>query len=98
MYSIHHSFQLVDSDVVEMWMPLAADRLLCSPGRPVYFTGEMVFPWMFEDFDELVPLRETADMIANIDDWPSLYDIDNLKCNTVPASTIMCCEVGPLGN
>ena len=29
-----------------------------AEGRPVMFTGEMVFPWMFEDYAELRRVRE----------------------------------------
>ena len=67
---------------------------------PVFFTGEMVgqrsdyedlkfiwpqiFPEMFEDFEELVPLRETADILANDEDWPMLYDEEQLARNEIP--------------
>ena len=39
---------------------------------------------MFDDFEELVPLKETADILANDDDWPELYDEVQLARNTVP--------------
>ncbi len=29
-----------------------------------YFTGEMVFPWMFEQYECLKPLKEAADLLA----------------------------------
>lgn len=47
-------------------------------------TGEMVYPWMFEDFVELQPLKEVAHILANKADWPALYDEDVLKTNNVP--------------
>lgn len=50
----------------------------------VYFTGEMVFPWMFDDFAELRKVRKTADMIAQCKDWTRLYDASALARNTVP--------------
>ena len=28
------------------------------------FTGEMVYPWMFEDYGQLRPLREAAEILA----------------------------------
>lgn len=55
--------------------------------RPVYFTGEMVFPWMFDDFKELAPLKDVANIVAAIDDWPSLYDINILQRNRVPIAS-----------
>lgn len=56
----------------------AADELL--------LTGEMVYPWYFEQDPALVPLRETADLLAARTDWGSLYDADQLARNTVPAA------------
>ena len=46
--------------------------------------GEMVFPWMFEDFAELRPLRDAAHLIAAKGDWPQLYDEAVLRKNDVP--------------
>ncbi|MDQ6818402.1 MAG: alpha/beta fold hydrolase, partial [Actinomycetota bacterium] len=36
-------------------------------------TGEHVFPWMFEDYGALAPLREAADLLAERE-WGALYD------------------------
>jgi hypothetical protein len=51
---------------------------------PLLFTGEMMFPWMFEDIRALRPFAETADLLATRDDWPALYDTATLASNTVP--------------
>lgn len=59
------------------------------PGKPVYFTGEMIFPWMFEDYEYLRPLKEAADILAEYDGWPRLYDIPTLQANTVPCAAAM---------
>jgi hypothetical protein len=48
-------------------------------------TGEHVFPWMFEDFGALAPLREAAELLA-AREWPRLYDADRLRANDVPAA------------
>ena len=32
-----------------------------APGRPPSFTGEMIYPWMFDDYPALRPLREAAE-------------------------------------
>lgn len=50
------------------------------------FTGELVGPWIFEEFGVLQPLRETARLLAEKDDWPMLYDRDQLAQNTVPVA------------
>ena len=41
------------------------------------FTGEHVFPWMFEDYGALAPLREAAELLA-AHEWPRLYDAERL--------------------
>jgi pimeloyl-ACP methyl ester carboxylesterase len=55
-------------------------------GQPVFFTGEMVYPWMFDEYKYLRPLRETAEILATYDDWPILYDKSILKSNPVPCA------------
>ncbi|CAN6485804.1 unnamed protein product [Victoria cruziana] len=54
--------------------------------RPVLFTGEMIFPWMFDELHALRPLKEAAHLLAEKEDWPSLYDIATLKTNKVPVA------------
>jgi len=51
---------------------------------PVLFTGEMIYPWMFESDPALRPLRETAQALAQRREWPDLYDLDRLAANEVP--------------
>lgn len=53
---------------------------------PVCFTGEMIYPWMFEEFAALRPFREAAELLAQRDDWPPLYDPARLGANTVPCA------------
>ncbi|WP_299165262.1 alpha/beta fold hydrolase [uncultured Arthrobacter sp.] len=57
--------------------PGAADPLL---------TGEMVYPWYFDEDPALVPLKETAERIAAVEDWGPLYDLRRLADNTVPTA------------
>jgi hypothetical protein len=59
-------------------------------GKPVMFTGEMVFPWMFEDFAALQPYKAAADLLAAKQDWPQLYRPDVLAKNQVGATTPQC--------
>ncbi len=59
-----------------------------EPGRPVLFTGEMVYPWMFTEYPALQPLKEAADLLAAWDNWPRLYDQDALRANTVPCAAV----------
>jgi pimeloyl-ACP methyl ester carboxylesterase len=65
----------------------AASRLL----PPEYaddsalLTGEHVYPWMFEDYGALAPLRDAAELLAERE-WPRLYDPDRLAANEVPVA------------
>ncbi|XP_057780404.1 uncharacterized protein LOC130998972 [Salvia miltiorrhiza] len=55
-------------------------------GRPVLFTGEMIFPWMFDEMHALKPLKDVAHLLAEKKDWPPLYDVATLKNNKVPVA------------
>ena len=70
----------------------AAERVLAEypefrPEAPEpLYTGEMVYPWYFEEDPALVPLRETAELLAARENWPALYDPQQLARNTVPVA------------
>jgi pimeloyl-ACP methyl ester carboxylesterase len=53
---------------------------------PLYFTGEMIYPWMIDADPVLRPLREAAGILAERDDWPPLYDPSRLAANEVPVA------------
>lgn len=55
-------------------------------GRPVYFTGEMIFPWMFDEIHALRQFKGAAHILAEKEDWPPLYDITALNNNKVPVA------------
>ena len=53
---------------------------------PILFTGEMVYPWMFDQYPQLLPLKKAADLLARKADWPMLYDVEKLRKNRVPVA------------
>jgi hypothetical protein len=61
--------------------PSASSR---TKGEPLFFSGEMIFPFMFEIYPELKRLREVAEILAQYKDWPKLYDEEVLAKNEVP--------------
>jgi hypothetical protein len=61
------------------------DPAVAGPA-PLYFTGEMIYPWMIDADPVLRPLREAAAILAERDDWPPLYDPARLAANEVPAA------------
>ncbi len=61
------------------------DTGLRNSKYPLYFFGEMMFPFMYQDFAKLSKLKETADLLTN-QVWPALYDQKMLRENTVPCA------------
>ena len=53
---------------------------------PLLFTGEMIYPWMVAGEPLLRPLREAAELLAEREDWPRLYDPARLAVSRVPAA------------
>ncbi len=69
----------------------SADRILrefpefdLASSGPLLFTGEMIYPSMFDEFPRLQPLKAAAEILAQKTDWPRLYDVDRLSKNRVP--------------
>ena len=54
--------------------------------RPLLFTGEMIYPWMFTRDPVLRPFQPATDLLAEHDDWPALYDPAQLAANEVPVA------------
>lgn len=52
--------------------------------QPLYFSGEVVYPSHFDCYPELKDMKETAELLAKYDEWPQLYDLDQLARNKVP--------------
>ena len=73
----------------------AAQRVLqdfpdFGPDRdPLLFTGEMIYPWMFEEISALRPFAEAATLLAERDDWPPPFDPDRLAGNEVPVAAVI---------
>ena len=72
IYAILHEASYADGvrDAL-VGRPVVARRVR----EPGCFTGEHVFPWMFEDYGALAPHREAAELLAE-HEWPRLYDGD----------------------
>jgi pimeloyl-ACP methyl ester carboxylesterase len=83
IYAILHESSYADGHVTG-W---SAHRTMPAAyaDDPTLMTGEHVYPWMFEEMNALVPLREAADLLAR-HGWPRLYDPDVLADNEVPAA------------
>lgn len=54
--------------------------------RPLQFTGEMMFSWMFDDIRSLKPFRAGARALAERQNHSMLYDANRLASNEVPVA------------
>lgn len=74
------------NDFASRW---SADRLRYSADKnflyskdfegPIYFTGEMVYRSMFDDYVELRPFKELANALHERKQWSKLYDVEKLR-------------------
>jgi len=55
------------------------------------FTGEHVFPWMFDEYSALAPLGRAAQILSQFC-WPRLYDESALQSNSVPCAAAIFTE------
>ncbi|SJN12549.1 Proline iminopeptidase [Leucobacter sp. 7(1)] len=57
--------------------------------RPLSFTGEMAFPWMFDEIRALRGFRDGVQALAEAE-WPiPLYDAGRLAANEVPVEAVV---------
>ncbi|RBP79142.1 alpha/beta fold hydrolase [Marinomonas rhizomae] len=57
---------------------------LDKPHSPLMLTGEMIYPWMFEQITSLRSFAEAANALAGYQDYAPLYDLAKLAENKVP--------------
>jgi len=82
LYAVIHEASYADGCATR-W---SADRLLPADYEsPELFTGEHVYPWMFEEYGSLAPLRGAAEILAGYT-WPRLFDESVLRANEVPVA------------
>jgi pimeloyl-ACP methyl ester carboxylesterase len=83
LYAVVHEASWADGGTTR-W---SAERMLPDDFREQteLFTGEHVYPWMFEDYGSLTPFGEVAEPLA-ARTWPRLYDPERLAENEVPVA------------
>ena len=60
-----------------------------SARRPLLFTGEMIYPWMFEEIAALRPFQRGVDILARRRKHSRLYDPCRLAGNDVPVAAVI---------
>jgi pimeloyl-ACP methyl ester carboxylesterase len=69
---------------------IRAEHPLFDPDRELpYFTGEMIYPWMFEEYPRLAVMKDVAEILAQKEDWSALYDPAALAQNRVPGAAVV---------
>ncbi|MDR6416063.1 alpha/beta fold hydrolase [Pseudarthrobacter sulfonivorans] len=68
------------------WRVLAEYPAFRPDAVPLLLTGEMVYPWYFEQDAALKPLQQVAHLLAAKSDWKPLYDGVQLAANSVPVA------------
>ncbi|AOR30583.1 proline iminopeptidase [Streptomyces fodineus] len=56
---------------------------------PLLFTGEMFYPWMYDEIAGLRPFRDAVRLLAERTDWPELYSPPRLAANQVPVAAVI---------
>jgi pimeloyl-ACP methyl ester carboxylesterase len=76
-WSAHRQYEKLKAEEPDVW----DYQLTCRENsvNPVLFFGEMVFPWMSEDYGELQGVGPVAEALAQKADWKPLYNMDCVK-------------------
>lgn len=64
----------------------AEDADPADTSSPYYLTGEHVFPWQVREDPALAPLADAADLLAEKEDFPALYDPQVLAAHGPPVA------------
>ncbi|KAF8863464.1 alpha/beta-hydrolase [Acephala macrosclerotiorum] len=66
------------------WLAGSPQSALAVREAPLFFSGEMIFPFLFDIFPELEKLAPVADILAKYPGWTELYNQWQLARNEVP--------------
>ncbi|MFK4082905.1 alpha/beta fold hydrolase [Kribbella sp. NPDC020789] len=87
LWAVIHESIYAQDDRPTNW---AAARLLPPEFAPdaarLLFTGEMIYPWMFEEIAGLREFGAAANLLASEAGWFPLYDVERLAANRVPVA------------
>ncbi|CAK7246375.1 MAG: hypothetical protein STHCBS139747_008005 [Sporothrix thermara] len=77
-------FSWLADEVVAPEQPPVLHAELQQIGRTIYMSSEMIYPFMFDTYPELMEMKDAAAIVAEYDDWEELYDEKQLAANRVP--------------
>ena len=88
LYWTLQEFIYADGDTMPIRWAAAAEKAKHAEfdpkARPLMFTGEAMFPWMFEQMPELKPFKPAMNLLMEDTDWDHVYDQQRLAANEVP--------------
>ena len=88
LYWTLQEFIYADGDTMPIRWAAAAEKAKRAEfdiaARPLLFTGEAAFPWMFEQMPELKPFGAAVNLLMEDTSWDAIYDPARLACNEVP--------------
>ena len=90
LYAVLHESIYASGPGATSWAAQAERGPEFDPDRrPLPFTGEMVFPWMFDEIASLRPFAAVAQRLAEVPEHPPLYDPAVLAGNDVPVDAVV---------
>ncbi|CAD6504301.1 BgTH12-06033 [Blumeria graminis f. sp. triticale] len=66
------------------WLSRWPNPMSETQDAAIYFSGEMIYPFLFDISPDLKMISDLAEKIASYSDWPELYDKFQLSRNEVP--------------
>ena len=88
LYWVLQEFIYADGSVAPIGWAAATEKAhrpeFDGLARPLLFTGEACFPWMFTQMPELAPFAEAMDLLMADTDFDRIYDPVRLAANEVP--------------
>lgn len=88
LYWTLQEFIYADGDTQPIRWAAAAEKAarpeFDTAAHPLMFTGEAMFPWMFEEMPELKPFKPAMDLLMEDTSWDKVYDQARLAANNVP--------------
>ena len=92
LYAVLHESIYGEGEGATLW---SAERIRGEypafepAARPLFFTGEMIYPWMFDEIASLRPYRAGAEALAARPRYSRLYDLPRLAANEVPVVAVI---------
>ncbi|KAI1260042.1 Alpha/Beta hydrolase protein [Xylariaceae sp. FL1019] len=79
-----HEFKWVGYDEPEAML----NYFDVADDEPLYFSGEMIYPWFFDVYAALRKWKQVAEIVAHMPQKVDMYNMDAFKANTTPWTAV----------